>query len=66
MYTHTCMHVHAHTHTHTHTHTHACTHTHTHTHTATLLGPYFGKAVHKDQVEDRDHNEWLWEVSHHH
>ena len=35
----------------------------TYTHIATILGPYFGKPVHKEQVEGQDHNEWLWEVS---
>lgn len=28
-----------------------------------MLGPYFGKAVDKEQVSGQIHNEWLWEVS---
>jgi len=27
-----------------------------------MLGPYFGKAVDKEQVSGQIHNEWLWEV----
>lgn len=32
-----------------------------HSHTGTMLGPYFGKAVHKENAEGDTH-EWLWEV----
>ena len=28
----------------------------------TMLGPYFGKAVHKEQIENRIQNDLLWEV----
>ena len=30
-------------------------------HTGTRLGPYFGKAVKKEEMEE-DAHEWLWEV----
>lgn len=29
----------------------------------TLLGPYLGKAVRREQVETDHDNQWLWEVS---
>lgn len=32
-------------------------------HTGTMLGPYFGKTVQKEDTEEETH-EWLWEVNH--
>ena len=31
--------------------------------TDTLLGPYLGKTVRKEQVDADKNNQWLWEVS---